>query len=68
MPDWHELQSSNLAACAYDDASSTLHVRFRSGRSYALQGVAKSTYEALCEASSPGAYYNSELKGRYPGG
>jgi len=68
MLDWTPLQSSNIAACAYDDATSTLHVRFHSGRTYQLSNVSRETYEGLRDASSPGAYYNSELKGRYPGG
>lgn len=68
MPDWIPLQSSNLAACAYDEATSTLSVRVRSGRTYQLQNVSRETYQGLVDAGSPGAYYNDELKGKYPGG
>jgi len=69
MPaDWIPLQSSNLSACAYDEATQTLQVRFQSGRTYTLTSVPKDVAQGLADASSPGAYYANELKGQYPGG
>jgi hypothetical protein len=55
--------SSCLAAVEYD--SGTMRLRFRSGRTYALHGVPERHYYGLLNASSPGWYFNTYLKGRF---
>lgn len=57
------LQSSCLSWVEYD--SGTMLLTFRSGRRYTLQGVPVHHYHGLLNASSPGLYFNTYLKGRY---
>ena len=66
--DWTPLASSNLAACRYDEASRVLQIRFRSGRTYSYQDVPPETVEGLKDASSPGTYFNSNIKGVFSEG
>lgn len=65
MPDWQPLQSSNIAACAYEPDSRTLHIRFNSGRSYAYADVPQDVYDGLMSATSPGQFVNNAIKGVY---
>ena len=43
----------------------TMHLTFHSGRSYTLHGVPERHYHGLLTADSPGAYFNTYLRGRY---
>jgi hypothetical protein len=64
-PDRHSFQSSVLMTGEYDPATQELEIVFRNGSSYTLTGVPPDEWRALCEASSPGAYFNSRLRGKY---
>lgn len=57
------LNSSCLAGVEY--AAGTMILRFRNGRTYTLRGVPARHYRGLLQASSPGWYFNTYLKGRY---
>jgi hypothetical protein len=57
------LNSSCLASVEYD--SGTMYLTFHSGRNYTLHGVPEYHYDGLLNASSPGWYFNTYLKGRY---
>jgi KTSC domain len=63
MADMPALSSSCLSWVEYD--SGTMYLRFRSGRSYTLSGVPERHYHGLLNASSPGWYFGTYLKGRY---
>ena len=55
--------SSAIRAVGYDGY--TLSVEFHSGRVYDHPGVPYSVYEELMQASSKGAYYSRNIRGRY---
>lgn len=59
------LASSCLSSVEYEPFTGTMHLRFRSGRSYTLRGVPERHYYGLLNSSSPGWYFNTYLKGRY---
>ena len=59
------LSSSVIASVAYDAATKTLQVEFRTGRVYWYLDVPRSEFEALTQASSAGAYFNHEIRDRY---
>jgi len=59
------LSSSVIASVAYDAATKTLQVEFRTGRVYWYLDVPRSEFEALTRASSAGAYFNHEIRERY---
>lgn len=42
-----------------------LVLAFRNGHTYTLESVPRSEFENLANASSPGSYFNSNLKGQY---
>jgi hypothetical protein len=65
MATWQQLDSSNLKRCSYDIETETLQIQFHSGKVYTYQGVPASVYNGLLEASSPGQYFNSNIKGIY---
>jgi hypothetical protein len=59
------LNSSCLSWVDYDRLTGTMHLTFSSGRGYTLHGVPEHHYYGLLNASSPGWYFNTYLKGRY---
>ncbi len=59
---WHPLTSSNLSAYSYDKSSETLKIRFKSGRTYAYDGVPASVVSSLASAGSAGSYFNAAIK------
>lgn len=63
--DWTPLASSNLNAFRYDEDRRVLQIRFHSGRTYDYKDVPEDVVEGLKQASSPGAYFNSNIKGVY---
>jgi KTSC domain len=64
-PDRHQFQSSAVLSGEYDPATQELVVTFAGGSSYTLTGVPPDEWKNFTEASSPGAYFNSRLRGRY---
>jgi len=57
------VDSIAIAAVGYDGY--TLRVAFHSGKIYDHPGVPYSVYIGLMQASSIGAYYNQNIRGRY---
>jgi hypothetical protein len=49
----------------FEPSTGAMQLRFRNGRSYTLRGVPERHYYGLLNASSPGWYFNTYLKGRY---
>lgn len=62
---WSHVVSSNLDAVAYDAASSTLYIRFKSSGTYAYYGVPQSVYNGLMSAGSHGEYHAVHIKNSY---
>ncbi len=66
MPDWtHTPHSSNVAAFRYDDDSRTLHVRFKSGRTYTYANVPDHHHDGLRDADSVGKYLREHIVGAF---
>jgi hypothetical protein len=57
------VSSSVIRAVGYD--GSTLTIEFHNGRVYDHPRVPSSVYVGLMQASSMGAYYNRNIRGRY---
>lgn len=60
------VHSSTLAAIAYDPPLQTLHLRFRTSAVYCYFGVPQNVYESLLAADSKGAYFNRNIRTRFP--
>lgn len=58
------LQSSNIAAAGYDDATGELVVEFKSGAQYAY-GAPREIYDGLVSALSPGQYFFRNVRDVY---
>ncbi len=58
--------SSVIAALGYDSRRNSLDVEFCNGRIYRYFMVPPSAYETLRSAESIGAYFNREIRTRYP--
>ncbi|MNC06985.1 hypothetical protein D3C75_545120 [compost metagenome] len=61
------VQSSNLAAVGYDEASKTLHVQFKNGAVWEYTEVPAEEYQALMSADSIGSHYAKNVKKKYEG-
>jgi len=58
------VSSSAIAAAGYEHG--TLAVQFHSSTTiYLHHGVPRELFEGLLSSDSPGAFYNSRIKGRY---
>jgi hypothetical protein len=59
------LDSSAILAVDYNPWSMDMTIQFTSGGSYTFHGVPESVFQGLITASSPGTYYNQNIRGRY---
>jgi len=59
------VDSTTLASAGHDAASATLELQFRSGAVYRYFDVPGAAYQSLLGASSKGAYFNQNIRGRY---
>jgi len=60
------VDSTTLAAVAYDEARELLQLEFCSRAVYLYFGVPLAVYQALLDAPSTGRYFNRAIRGRYP--
>jgi lysyl-tRNA synthetase, class II len=60
------LLSSLLSGFRYDAARQQLRLRFRKGDLYIYQTVPAAVAKALLDAPSPGEYFNSAIRNRFP--
>ncbi len=60
------LDSTTLAAVAYDDRRCELQLDFRDGARYAYSGVAPELFRDLLCATSKGSFFNQYIRGRFP--
>ncbi|MCA1058106.1 KTSC domain-containing protein [Rossellomorea aquimaris] len=58
------VQSSNLVAVGYDDATNTLFIQFNNG-TYKYFNVPNNIYRNLMNASSKGGYHAAFIKDNY---
>jgi hypothetical protein len=58
--------SSAITEVVHDPATATLAIRFASGEAYAYRGVSAEVYAGLIAAPSKGAFFQAEIRGRYP--
>jgi hypothetical protein len=59
------VESTALAALAYDSTRGILELKFQSRASYRYFGVPAAVHEALLRAPSKGRYFNQVIRGRY---
>ena len=60
-----QVNSSNVAAVGYEEASQTLQVEFNNGSTYQYFDVPKAVFEGLTNAGSVGGYLNTHIKGSF---
>jgi len=58
--------STTLLTIGYDDVAQRLHLQFRSRAVYYYSGVPTDIYQSLFSAPSKGAYFNRNIRGRFP--
>ena len=60
------LDSTTLAAAAYDGRRERLELDFRDGTRYTYTGVPPNLYLDLLRADSKGSFFNRHIRGRFP--
>ena len=63
----HPVTSSFITHIGHDPALQELHVKMRSGETYAYYGVSEEAHADLMSATSLGKHYNSHIQGQYEG-
>jgi hypothetical protein len=58
--------SSALVSVKYEEVTGNLTIRFVNGRTYSYSNVPADIYEALLNAESKGAFFNAQVRDRYP--
>ena len=61
----HTLNSSAIRGVDYDEFTRKMTIYFHSSGGYTFNGVPWEIYTGLISSSSPGAYYNRHIRGRY---
>lgn len=59
------IASSAISFAAYDNDTGDLQLTFARGGSYTLRNVPAVEVARLISADSPGAYFNTNMKGNY---
>lgn len=57
--------SSNIAEVNFNEANSSLRVKFHSGGEYIYDAVPKRIYEAFINADSKGSYFYKNIRDKY---
>lgn len=60
------VNSSNIESVGYNEESQSLMVKFRSGSSYAYDGIPQSVYDAFMASDSKGRFFSAYIRGKYP--
>ena len=66
IPNRVRLDSTTLAALAYDDSSQQLELDFSDGTRYVYSGVAATLYRDLLGPTSPGTFFNRYIRNHFP--
>jgi hypothetical protein len=61
------VESSNIKAVGYDEATKTLTVQFLSGQTWSYADVPPKTYRELMDADSVGGYFSREIRNDFDG-
>lgn len=62
-----EVSSTTISRIAYDDDADQLYVEFaRSGKTYRFDGVTYSTVNSFAIAHSKGAFFNANIRNKFP--
>ncbi len=61
------VESSNIKALGYDDATQTMAVQFNNGKVYHYAGVARELFEIVRDAPSIGREFGYSIKDQYDG-
>lgn len=67
IPELTEVESSNIAALAYDEDELTLWVRFKNGAIYLYSGIPAELGIGVFEAESVGRFFFSKIRPVYVG-
>jgi len=59
------VKSSNINSVSYDPDTKTMEVKFKSGQTYAYQGVDAEKHAALMSADSVGGFIHAHIKGKH---
>lgn len=65
MPEMIYVDSSNVEAIGYDDATQELHVQFVSSGYYIYYDVPREIFDMLMYSQSKGSFLNREVKNVY---
>jgi hypothetical protein len=60
------VESSTLNRIAYDSHRQVLQIEFRDGSRYQYHRVPTELFDALLQATSKGAYFNQNIRGKFP--
>lgn len=60
------VESSMIAAIAYDEAAGELYITFHESGTYTYFEVPKRVYDAFLKARSKGQFFNDRIKDEYP--
>jgi hypothetical protein len=60
------VDSTTLAAVAYDDCLAELQLDFRDGARYTYSEVSPELFHDLLCATSKGSFFNRHIRGRFP--
>jgi hypothetical protein len=63
---FHDVESSNIARVAYDNAAESLHVEFKNGSLYVYSEVPQTVFEEMLSARSVGKYFGKNVRDVYP--
>lgn len=58
--------SSQIAAVGYDPTVQVLHVAFKSGGTYAYEGIPATMADAFVKSESLGRFLGQHIKGSFP--
>jgi len=61
------VKSTNVSGIGYDAPSGTLEVHFANGGKYRYTGVTQEVFDGFLKAPSPGGYFASVVRGKFPG-
>jgi len=61
-----QLRSAWMSTAEYDPDEKTLEITLDDGKSYEYSGVPSALFQALLNAPSPGRYFVTQIKNRFP--
>lgn len=59
------VESSSIKSVGYDEDKQELHVRFKTGKTYAYAGVTPRQHQALLNAPSVGGHFSAHIRNAF---